>query len=174
MFTRKAAMAFAIALSAGAAAAGDGPGLGMPLEPEDVEAIDFTVLPDGSGLPAGGGDAVAGREVYRAHCAACHGEEGDAGINDKLVGGHGSIGGPVPDKTVGSYWPYATTVFDYVRRAMPYQAPGSLSDDEIYAVTAYLLFLNGVIGERDEMNGDTLPAVRMPNRDNFVWSWKPD
>jgi hypothetical protein len=92
-------------------------------------------------------------------------------VNDSLVGGHGSLATQRPQKTLGSYWPYATTIFDYVRRAMPLQAPGTLSNDEIYAVTAYLLFLNGIVGEDKEINSRTLPLVEMPNRDGFVWAY---
>jgi len=91
-----------------------------------------------------------------------------------LVGGHGSLTTDRPRKTVGSYWPYATTLFDYVHRAMPYQAPGSLSNDDVYAVTAYILYLNDVVDENDQLDADTLPDVRMPNRDNFVWAYSPD
>jgi cytochrome c len=111
---------------------------------------------------------VAGRRVYAQHCQACHGEGGRGGPNDTLVGSRGTLGGDAPVKTVGSYWPYATTLFDYVDRAMPYQAPGSLSADEVYAVTAYLLFENGIIADDAEMNAETLPKVAMPNRDGFA------
>jgi cytochrome c len=94
-------------------------------------------------------------------------------VNDALVGGHGSLATGQPKKTVGSYWPYATTVFDYVRRAMPLQSPGSLSSDEVYSVTAYILFLNDIVLEIDELNAETLPRVEMPNRDGFVWDYSP-
>ena len=100
-------------------------------------------------------------------------QDGTGGVNDVLAGGHGSLTGPQPQKTVGSYWPYATTVFDYVRRAMPFQSPGSLSSDELYAVTAYLLFVNDIIAEDAEMSAESLPQVKMPNRDNFVWGYTP-
>ncbi|MCH8334835.1 MAG: hypothetical protein IIC61_02990 [Proteobacteria bacterium] len=95
-------------------------------------------------------------------------------MNDVLSGGHGSLAGPKPLKTVGSYWPYATTIFDYLRRAMPFQMPGSLSNDDIYAVTAYLLFVNDIIAEDAEIDAESLPQVRMPNRDNFVWGYTPE
>ncbi|MDH4108575.1 MAG: c-type cytochrome [Gammaproteobacteria bacterium] len=155
-----------------AASAQDGPGLGEPLTAEQVAALDFVVMPDGSGLPDGSGDARTGAELYRQHCLACHGENGRDGVSDALAGGHGTIEGPVPEKTVGSYWPYATTVFDYIRRAMPYQEPGSLSEDEVYALTAYLLYLNEIVDEDQVLDRATLPAVRMPNRDNFVWAFE--
>ena len=151
----------------------DVPQLGKPVAAEAVADLDYVVLPDGSGLPEGSGTAAMGAEVYATHCLACHGDGGQDGINDRLAGGHGSIGAQVPVKTVGSYWPYATTVFDYVRRAMPYQSPGSLTADEVYSLTAYLLFINDIVAENERLDARTLPAVRMPNRDNFVWAWEP-
>ena len=157
----------------GAAAADDGPGLGEELTAAQLESVDFTIMPDGDGLPAGSGNAISGREVYRQDCLACHGENGTGGVNDVLSGGHGSLTGPRPQKTVGSFWPFATTVFDYVRRAMPFQTPGSLSNEEIYAVTAYLLFVNDIIAEDVEMNAKSLPRVKMPNHDNFIWGYTP-
>ncbi len=131
-------------------------------------------MPDGDGLPDGSGNAAAGRDVYTRNCLACHGENGTGGLNDALSGGHGSIQGPQPQKTVGSYWPYATTIFDYLRRAMPLTSPGVLSNDELYAVTAYLLYINDIIAEDAEMNADSLPDVKMPNRDNFAWGYTPE
>lgn len=151
----------------------DGPGLGEPVSAETLEAIDFVVLPDGQGLPAGQGDAVKGAELYGVWCVACHGEGGADGINDRLVGGHDSIAGARPQKTVGSFWPHATTLFDYIRRAMPYQSPGELSADEVYSLTAYILFLNGIVDETDVLDAETLPAVKMPNRENFIWATVP-
>lgn len=151
----------------------DVPQLGESVAAETVTELDYVVLPDGSGLPEGSGTAATGAEVYATHCLACHGDRGQDGINDRLAGGHGSIGAQVPVKTVGSYWPYATTVFDYVRRAMPYQSPGSLTADEVYSLTAYLLFINDIVAENERLDARTLPAVRMPNRDNFVWAWEP-
>jgi len=153
------------------AVADEGPGLGEELSPERLVAIDFTIMPDGDGLPSGSGNAISGREIYNLNCLACHGENGTGGVNDTLSGGHGSLTGPRPQKTVGSFWPYATTLFDYVRRAMPFQAPGSLSNDEIYALTAYLLFVNGIIEEGAEIDARSLPLVKMPNHDNFVWGY---
>ncbi|HZW60064.1 MAG TPA: cytochrome c [Woeseiaceae bacterium] len=161
----------ALLLVAAAAAGDDGPGLGMPVPGAALEALDFTVLPDGTGLPPGEGSASTGAVLYRQHCLACHGENGSGGANDRLAGGQGSLDGPAPVKTVGSYWPYATTLFDYLRRAMPYNVPGSLSNDQIYALTAYLLALNGIVDDTAVMNRDSLPAVRMPNRDNFDRAW---
>ena len=157
----------------GAVLADDGPGLGEELTAEQLRAVDFTIMPDGAGLPEGSGSAVNGRNVYNRHCLACHGENGTGGANDVLAGGHESLTGAMPVKTVGSYWPYATTIFDYVRRAMPFQTPGSLTNDEIYAVTAYLLFVNDIIAEDTQVNAESLPDIKMPNRDNFVWGYTP-
>jgi cytochrome c len=153
------------------AAAQEGPDLGETPSPELIAAWDISVAPDGAGLPPGSGTAVEGAPVYAVNCLVCHGQEGEGLLNDRLVGGHGTIGGPAARKTVGSYWPYATTIFDYVRRAMPYLQPQSLTNDEVYALTAYLLYLNGIINENDTMNSATLPAVDMPNRDNFVLAY---
>jgi mono/diheme cytochrome c family protein len=153
-----------------ATVAAEGPGLGVPASPATIAARDISIAPDGAGLPAGSGTAIDGEKIYLARCLACHGEKGQDGLHDRLVGGHGSLTTKAPVKTVGSYWPYATTLFDYVRRAMPYQEPRSLQDGEVYALTAYLLHLNGIVGQQESMNAATLPKVKMPNRDNFVWT----
>ncbi len=123
----------------------------------------------------GAGTPADGALVYAQKCQVCHGDKGVGGPNDRLVGGQGTLASKTPVRTIGSYWPYATTVFDYVRRSMPFFQPHSLTDSEVYAVTAYLLSLNGIIGEQDVMNAETLPKVKMPNRDNFilVQPWKP-
>jgi S-disulfanyl-L-cysteine oxidoreductase SoxD len=149
------------------ALAQQGPGLGVPATPEQVAGWDISIGPDGAGLPPGSGTAAAGKVVYEAKCLACHGVDGAGRPNDQLVGGQGTLRDAAPIRTIGSYWPYATTVFDYVRRAMPYVQPHSLTPDETYAVTAYLLALNKVIGDSDVMNSETLPKVVMPNRANF-------
>lgn len=153
-----------------AAAAAEGPGLGVPLPPEKLATIDIGIAPDGKGLPPGRGSAVEGEKVFAAKCAACHGVGGENGLHDRLVGGQGSLATEKPVKTVGSYWPYATTVFDYIRRTMPFQEPRSLTDDEVYAVTAWLLWRNGIIGQRTVVDAKSLPKVRMPNRDGFIWT----
>jgi S-disulfanyl-L-cysteine oxidoreductase SoxD len=144
------------------------PNLGRPATAAQVAGWDISVGPDGVGLPPGGGTAAKGAVIYEQKCQVCHGAKGAGQPNDRLVGGQGTLASKTPVRTIGSYWPYATTVFDYVRRSMPYLQPQSLSDDEVYAVTAYLLNLNGIIGESDEMNARTLPKVTMPNRDNFI------
>jgi cytochrome c len=130
---------------------------------------DISIGPDGAGLPPGNGTPQEGEAVYAAKCLPCHGEKGAGKPNDQLVGGLGTLTGDQPPvKTVGSFWPYATTLFDYVRRAMPANAPRSLSDDEVYAVCAYILQLNGIIAENAVMNAQTLGKVEMPNRDGFI------
>lgn len=145
------------------------PRLGQAISPGDLAPWDISVGPDGVGLPPGKGTAAQGEAVYAAKCLACHGEKGAGRPNDVLVGGFGTIASDKPAvKTVGSYWPYATTLFDYVQRAMPYQDSKSLTNDELYAVSAYILHLNGVIGADDALDAQSLPKVKMPNRDGFI------
>ena len=141
---------------------------GRPATPEEIKLWDIDVRPDGKGLPAGGGTVAHGKTVYEQNCAVCHGAKGEGGIGDRLVGGQGSLTSDRPVKTIGSYWPYATTLLDYVRRAMPYQAPGSLSVDDDYAVVAYLLALNGILPPEGTLNQESILEIRMPNRDGFV------
>ena len=145
-----------------------GPNLGRTATPQELRAADISIPPSGAGLPAGSGDAKQGAQVYAAKCQACHGEKGAGKPADALVGGIGSLATGKPVRTVGSFWPYATTLFDYTRRAMPLQNPKSLTDDEVYAVSAYILYLNGIIAENAPMNAQTLAQVKMPNRDGFV------
>ena len=152
-----------------AAAAAEPPKLGQAVSPADLAAWDISIAPDGIGLPPGQGTSAQGEVVYVSKCLACHGEKGAGKPNDVLVGGTGSLAtGQPPVKTVGSFWPYATTLFDYIRRAMPYNEPKSLTVDEAYAVSAYILALNGVIGAGDVIDAQSLPKVKMPNRDGFV------
>jgi cytochrome c len=166
---RTAAIAIVTALlCAGRVAAAEGPGLGVAATPAEIAAADLSIAPDGGGLPPGSGLARDGAGIYMANCLACHGLEGAGQPYDRLVGGRGTLREAKPVRTAGSYWPYATTLFDYIRRAMPYPQPHSLSADETYALTAYLLYLNGVVGENEAMNAQTLPRVVMPNRDNFI------
>ena len=162
------------AVLSGPAAAGDppqaepiAPRLGRPLGEAAAARFDLDVFPDGRGLPAGRGTAAEGRALYAARCAACHGPQGRGGTAEDLAGAEEPLTARTPDKTIGSYWPYATTVFDFVRRAKPMDAPGSFTDDEVYALTAFLLFANGLVGETDPIDATTLPRVRMPNRDGF-------
>jgi S-disulfanyl-L-cysteine oxidoreductase SoxD len=147
------------------------PEFGAAVSTEEIARFDISIPPSGAGLPKGGGSARQGLQVYEQKCMACHGAKGAGKPADVLVGGVGSLASRTPLRTVGSYWPYATTLFDYVRRAMPLPNPLSLTDDEVYAVSAYLLFLNGIVGEDAVMNAQTLPAVKMPNRDGFVSDW---
>jgi S-disulfanyl-L-cysteine oxidoreductase SoxD len=151
------------------AAAADEPHFGKPVTPADIATWDISIGPDGAGLPPGKGTVAQGESVFAAKCQACHAEKGAGGPNDRLVGGAGTIApDKAPVKTVGSYWPYATTLFDYVRRAMPWDRPKSLSDDEVYAVAAYVLYLNGVIKEDAVLDAQSLPQVKMPNREGFT------
>ena len=147
------------------------PNLGRSATPAEIAGWDSSIPPDGAGLPPGSGTPEQGAVVYTQKCQACHGEKGAGKPNDQLVGGQGTLASQSPVRTIGSYWPYATTVFDYVRRAMPYTQPRSLTDAEVYAVTAYLLHLNGIIGAQDAMNAQTLPKVKMPNHDNFILAY---
>ena len=141
---------------------------GRTATPEEIKLWDIDVRPGGKGLPDGSGTVGHGKEVFAENCAACHGENGQGGIKDRLVGGQGTLASDNPIKTVGSFWPYATTFFDYIHRAMPYQAPGSLSVDDYYALTAYLLSLNGILPPDGKLDKETLPKVKMPNRDGFI------
>jgi cytochrome c len=168
---RLALVATILATAAFRASGQEGPDLGVPATAGQIEAWALTVMPDGRGLPAGSGTAAAGRAIYAEKCLACHGADGQGGPSDRLVGGQGTLTSDRPVKTIGSYWPYATTLFDYIRRAMPFTEPQSLSNDEVYALTAYLLYLNDIIGVDDEIDASTLPDVAMPNRDGFYSAW---
>lgn len=152
-------------------------GFGSPASAGEIAAVDIDAMPDGRGLPPGEGDYATGKTLYMAKCAACHAPDlsgiGEVG-GDKLIGGRGSLASGKPVKTIESYWPYATTVFDYVKRAMPFNEPGSLSDDEVYAITAYVLGEANVIGKDQKINATTLPKVVMPNREGFVPDPRPD
>ncbi len=153
--------------------AGDS-GLGNAPSAELVRAWDIDISPDGAGLPPGRGSVREGERLYAKLCAVCHGASGEGGPMDRLAGGQGTLASARPVKTVGSFWPFATTVFDYVRRAMPFNAPQTLADDEVYALTAYLLHLNGIVPATAVMDAESLPRVRMPNRDGFVPDPRPD
>ena len=147
--------------------------IGRPATHVDIARVDIDVMPDGTGLPPGRGTAAEGRAVYEAKCQHCHGEKGAGGPFDRLVGriegdGFPFATDPQAPRTIGSYWPYATTLFDYTRRAMPLERPGSLSEDEVYALTAYLLHLNGLWTEDGPLDRKTLPEIVMPARDRFV------
>ena len=183
--TRLPVFCFCIATTAVAVAAAQAPpqrfGFGQPATPDQIAAIDIDVRPDGTGLPAGKGTAREGAEIYTRRCAACHGARGEGGQADALVGTEPKTSapfGPEYEKwrngrtdvpfTIGNYWPYATTLFDYIRRAMPTTSPGALTSDETYSVVAWLLAQNQIIPDDAEMNAQTLPRVIMPARSRFV------
>ena len=171
MFTPKRAIFAAslwLAMMAGASWA-ETPNLGKPIDEAAIAAWDISILPDGTGLPKGSGTPAQGAVIYAEKCAACHGDNGKGGgpaaalVSDAVIAGISAS-----QKTIKNFWPYSTTIFDFVRRAMPFQMPLSLTDDEVYALTAYILAENKLIGANDTMNAQTLPKVKMPNRDNFI------
>ncbi|HEV8437691.1 MAG TPA: cytochrome c [Methylomirabilota bacterium] len=149
-------------------------GVGRAPTADEVKAWDLTIPADGEGLPPGSGTAALGQPIFVARCASCHGEKGQNGKYDRLVGGRGTLATDKPVRTIGSFWPYAPTLWSYIRRSQPIDEPGSLTADQAYALTAYLLHLNGIIGEHDVMDNRTLPKVKMPNRDGFVPDPRPD
>ena len=149
-------------------------GVGHAPNPDQLKQIDIDVTPDGKGLLPGSGTAAKGKDVYTRRCETCHGPSGTEGPQDAIAGGKGSLATQKPQKTVGSYWPYATTLWDYINRAMPFDHPSTLTPDEVYSATAYVLFLNGIVGEQDPLTETTLPKVRMPNRNGFVVDPRPD
>lgn len=148
-------------------------GLGRQASADEVKAWDITIGPEGLELPDGGGSAVEGAQVYEVRCKECHGDQGIGGDQAALIGEPEQLKQAPPIKTVGSYWPFATTLFDYTRRAMPFEDPGTLTDDQAYAVTAYVLHLNGIIGEAEVMDRESLPRVEMPNRHGFIRDPRP-
>lgn len=165
MFTRS--LLAALLLSAPAVAA-ESPHLGQSITEADIAPWNIDIAPDGSGLPAGRGTAVQGEEIYTEKCAVCHGFDGVGTPADALAGGQGTLGSAKAIKTIGSFWPYAPIIFDYTRRAMPLNNPQTLTNDEVYALTAYILKLNGLVGAKEVMNAKSLPRVKMPNRDGFT------
>jgi cytochrome c len=177
MSTRDVIAAAALALAfAGGAAFAQSPGLGKPLTEADIKQWDIAVLPDGSNLPPGSGTPAKGAKIFAEKCSACHGDAAKGGVAPfypALVGGQPLTNGIDTVKTIANYYAYPTTIFDYTRRAMPYNMPRSLTDDEVYALTAYILALNNFIGQDDVMDANTLPKVKMPNRDNFIMPY-PD
>ena len=161
-------IALAVTITTGSAFA-ETPNLGEPIGEADISAWDISIQPDGTGLPKGSGTSAQGAVIFAEKCTACHGDNGKGGgpaaavVNDRPLDGISAA-----NKTIKNFWPYATTVFDFIRRAMPFQSPRSLTDDETYALTAYILAQNKLIGETEAMNAETLPKVKMPNRDNFI------
>ncbi len=150
-------------------------GIGRTPSAEEIKSWDIDVRPDGQGAPEGHGTFIEGERVYLVKCASCHGEFGEGGGRyPVLIGGHGTLKDMRPEKTIGSYWPYASTVFDYIKRAMPFGDAQSLTNDEVYALTAYLLFMNDVIDEDFEVSADTIGKIEMPNKANFFFDSRPD
>ena len=149
-------------------------GIGRPATPAEIAGWNIDIDRNGTNLPPGKATVSTGKEVFEQQCAACHGAKGEGGLADKLVGGQGTLATAKPVKTVGSYWPYATTLFDYVRRAMPHPAPQSLSNEEVYAVTAYILHLNGLLPANATLDARSLSSIKMPNRDSFIGDPRPD
>jgi mono/diheme cytochrome c family protein len=165
----------ALCFAAGAAMAAEiaPPKLGRPATAEEVAKIDISIPPDGKGLPAGSGTVAQGAAVYTQKCEVCHGAAGaGTASGDRLTGGIGSLASANPVKTVSSYWPYATTLFDYIRRAMPVTNPQSLQNQEVYAVVAYILSIDRIVPQDATMDAQSLPKVQMPNRAGFV-NWEP-
>jgi len=165
---------FLLAASASAAQAQTPYGIGRPATSAEIAGWNIDIGRDGGNLPEGSGSVSHGREVFAQQCASCHGDSGEGGIGDRLVGGLGTIATPKAIRTVGSYWPYAPTLFDYIRRAMPQNAPQSLSNEDVYAVSAYILNLNGLVGATATLDAKSLAAIKMPNRDKFVGDARPD
>jgi len=149
-------------------------GIGRVATPAEIAGWNIDIGRDGSGLPSGSGTVNRGREVFEQQCAGCHGDKGEGALGDRLVGGQGTLATARPIRTVGSFWPYAPTLFDYIRRAMPQNAPQSLSNDDLYAVSAYVLNLNGLLASDLTLDAGTLSAIKMPNRDGFVFDPRPD
>ena len=171
---RAVVVALGLLAATGAAGAAERYGFGRPATPQAIAGWDIDISPDGAGLPPGHGDARQGASIYAAKCAACHGPGGEGKPMDQLVGGFGTVFDTKPVKTIGSYWPYATTLFDFIRRAMPLDAPQSLTPDEVYALCAYLLSLNKILPEGAVLDAASLPKVEMPNRGAFVSADAPD
>jgi mono/diheme cytochrome c family protein len=148
--------------------------IGQAATPAEIAGWNIDVNGNGNNLPPGSGSVSRGHEIFDQQCAACHGARGEGGVGDRLVGGQGTLATPRPTRTVGSYWPYAPTLFDYIRRAMPQNAPESLSNEDTYAVSAYILNLNGLLPADATLDAKTLSAIKMPNRNMFTGDSRPD
>jgi cytochrome c len=169
------AMLAVVALACAPRAQAQSPyGIGRSATAAEIAGWNIDIGRDGSNLPPGSGSVGHGHEVFDQQCASCHGAKGEGGLGDRLVGGQGTLATPRPVRTVGSYWPYAPTLFDYIRRAMPQNAPQSLSNDDVYAVSAYILNLNGLLPADATLDARTLSAIKMPNRSMFVSDPRPD
>lgn len=174
--TRAATIALTcISLTSAADAAQQGRyGIGRTAKAAEITGWNIDIGPDGRGLPTGSGSVSRGREVFEQQCAACHGDKGQGGVGDRLVGGQATLATSKPVKTVGSYWPYAPTLFDYIHRAMPQNAPESLSNEDVYAVSAYILHLNGLLPADAVLDAKAMAAIKMPNRNMFTGDSRPD
>jgi len=170
MYTpKRAALAASLLLAMMASASlAETPNFGKPIDEAAIANWDISILPDGTGLPKGSGAPAQGAPIYAEKCSACHGDNGKGGTANALVSDRKIDGISASQKSIKNFIGDATTVFDFIRRAMPFQAPHSLSDDEVYALTAYILAENKLIGANDVMDAQTLPKVKMPNRDNFI------
>ena len=144
------------------------PHLGKEITPEEIASWDTSIFPDGEGLPEGEGNVHEGEKIFQSRCIACHGENGLGFTADQLAGAKTSLTSQYPEKTIGSYWPYATTLFDFIRRSMPMDAPDSLTNNETYSLTAYLLYLNNIFDENDKMTAKKLVEIKMPNHNGFI------
>ena len=171
MSTRKSLRSLSSSVLGAGVALAEQPKLGRPISEADVKQWDIAILPDGSNLPPGQGTPAEGAKIFAEKCVDVPRRQAKGGVAPfypALVGGQPLTNGIETPKTIANYYAYATTIFDYIRRAMPYNAPRSLTDNEVYALTAYILSLNKLIGENDVMDAKTLPQVKMPNRDNFI------
>jgi mono/diheme cytochrome c family protein len=148
-------------------------GVGRPPTPDEIRALGSAIAPDGGGLPEGSGTVATGREVFAAQCSRCHGPNGEGNVGPVLAGGQGTLATAKPLKTIGSYWPYATTLWDYINRAMPFDQPGLLKPPEVYAAVAYLLNMNAIIREDQVIDATSLPKIVMPNRNGFIPDPRP-
>jgi cytochrome c len=172
MWTRSAILLW-LAATVPLAAQSQTYGVGRPPTPDEIRALGSAIAPDGGGLPEGSGTVATGREVFAAQCSRCHGPNGEGNVGPVLAGGQGTLATARPLKTIGSYWPYATTLWDYINRAMPFDQPGLLKPPEVYAAVAYLLNLNGIIREDQVIDATSLPKIVMPNRNGFIPDPRP-
>jgi cytochrome c len=171
---RTAALGTLLLIIASPAGAAERYGIGRAATAEEIAGWNIDIDRNGTNLPPGSGSVARGRAVFDQQCASCHGAHGEGALGDRLVGGQGTLDTAKPVRTVGSFWPYATTLFDYIRRAMPQNAPQSLSNDDVYAVAAYVLNLNGLVAADAVLDAKSLPVIRMPNRGMFVDDPRPD
>jgi S-disulfanyl-L-cysteine oxidoreductase SoxD len=169
-----AMLALTIAASSASAETQGHYGIGRTASDAEIAGWNIDIGRNGENLPPGSGTVSQGRELFAQQCAACHGEKGEGGVGERLVGGQGTIATPKPIKTVGSFWPYAPTLFDYIRRAMPQNAPQSLSNQDVYAVSAYILNMNGLLPVDATLDARSLSAIKMPNRSMFTSDPRPD